>query len=405
MHRRFATLGFFFLATLPFVALTLADQPAQPTTARQVPKSAYDRPFTTPEMTALPKDVKPFDYKDVGKQIPNYKGGKGATLTLQQLPLRPEESIKHMVVPKGFHVEFVVGDPDIQRPIFTAWDEQGRLWIAESEDYPHSIQNSGNGKGRDRIVICEDTKGTGRMDKFTVFADKLSVPAGFTFSNGGVIVFEGKKTIFLKDTTGTGKADYRKEMMGTWGQGDTHGGVSNMQFGLDNWIWAMQGYNNSTVVDGSGAKHQFRQGFFRFTPDGNKLEFIRPTNNNTWGLGFSEEGLVFGSTANGNPSVHVPIPNRYYESVRGWTVKGLDKNGIAGNPRFKPVTDKVRQVDYFGAYTAAAGHALYTARTYPQEYWNRTAFVNEPTGHLVGTFVLTRDGAQFRSTNPFNLLA
>ena len=32
----------------------------------------------------------------------------------------------------------------------------------------------------------------------------------------------------------------------------------------------------------------------------------------------------------------------------------------------------------------AAGHALYTARTYPQEYWNRTAFVSEPTGHLVG---------------------
>jgi putative membrane-bound dehydrogenase-like protein len=374
-------------------------------TAREAPKSAYDRPFKTPEMTALAKDVKPFDYKDVGNQIPNYKGGKGATLSLQQQPISPEESMKHMVVPTGFHVEFVVGDPDIQRPIFTAWDEQGRLWIAESQDYPHSLQNSGNGQGRDRIIICEDTKGTGRMDKFTVFADKLSIPAGFTFSNGGILVFEGRKTIFLKDTKGTGKADYRKEIMGTWSQGDTHGGVSNMQYGLDNWIWAMQGYNFSTVVDGSGVKHQFRQGFFRFTPDGKHLEFIRATNNNTWGLGFSEEGLVFGSTANGNPSVYVPIPNRYYESVSGWAVKGLDKNGIAGSPRFKPITDKVRQVDWFGMYTAAAGHALYTARTYPLEYWNRIAFVNEPTGHLVGCFVLTRDGAQFRSTNPFNLLA
>jgi putative membrane-bound dehydrogenase-like protein len=373
--------------------------------ARDVPKSAYDLPFKTPEMTTLAGGLKPFDYKDVGKQIPNYKGGKGATLGMQQEPVRPEESMKHMVVPVGFHVEFVAGDPDIQRPIFTAWDEQGRLWIAESTDYPHTLQNSGSGKGRDRIIICEDTKGTGRMDKFTVFADKLSIPAGFTFSNGGIIVFEGKKTVFLKDTTGSGKADYRKEMMGTWAQGDTHGGVSNMQYGLDNWIWAMQGYNPSTVIDGSGAKHQFRQGFFRFTSDGKTLEFIRPTNNNTWGLGFSEEGLVFGSTANGNPSVYVPIPNRYYESVRGWGVKGLEKNGIAGNPKFKPITDKVRQVDYFGAYTAAAGHALYTARTYPKEFWNRTAFVNEPTGHLVGTFVLTRDGAQFHSTNPFNLLA
>src|SRR5262249_11202447 len=42
---------------------------------------------------------------------------------------------------------------------------------------------------------------------------------------------------------------------------------------------------------------------------------------------------------------------------------------------------------------------------YPKEYWNRTAFVAEPTGHLVGTFVLRREGSDFRSSNPFNLLA
>jgi len=48
---------------------------------------------------------------------------------------------------------------------------------------------------------------------------------------------------------------------------------------------------------------------------------------------------------------------------------------IADSHLFKAITDKVRQVDHFGGYTAAAGHALYTAREYPSEYWNRTAFV------------------------------
>ena len=80
-----------------------------------------------------------------------------------------------------------------------------------------------------------------------------------------------------------------------------------MQYGLDNWIWAMQGYNNSTVTVG-GEAHTFKQGFFRFKPDGSKLEFLRSTNNNTWGLGISEEGLIFGSTANGNPSVAIADP-------------------------------------------------------------------------------------------------
>ena len=47
------------------------------------------------------------------------------------------------------------------------------------------------------------------------------------------------------------------------------------------------------------------------------MELVRATNNNTSGLGFSEEGYVFGSTANRNPSTCMPIANRYYESVRG----------------------------------------------------------------------------------------
>src|SRR5690606_38337253 len=70
-----------------------------------------------------------------------------------------------------------------------------------------------------------------------------------------------------------------------------------------------------------------------------------------------------------------------------------------------PITENVRQVDHHGGFTAAAGHAIYTARTYPPEYWNRTAFVNEPTGHLTATFELQESGAGFRSRNAWNLLA
>jgi hypothetical protein len=78
---------------------------------------------------------------------------------------------------------------------------------------------------------------------------------------------------------------------------------------------------------------------------------------------------------------------------------------IADTHLFKAITDKVRQVDQFGGYTAGAGHALYTARVYPKMFWNQTAFVAEPTGHLVGLFTLTRDGAGYRSTSPMNLVA
>ncbi len=342
-------------------------------------------------------------------------GTQGELKSKMQLPLPAEESMKHFVVPEGFHVELFASEPDIAgKPITMAWDEKGRLWIAETLDYPNELKPPG--EGRDRIRILEDTDGDWRADKFTVFAENLSIPTTLAFHKGGVIVQDSTRTLYLKDTNGNDKADETTVLFEGWSQGDTHGGVSNFQYGLDNWFYGMQGYNNSRPrVDGE-SNQSFRQGFFRFrlndkvvglaNPEGKpqpEIEFLRSTNNNTWGLGISEEGITFGSTANHCPSVYMPIPNRYYERVRGWT-PSLVLEMISDTHLFNAVTENVRQVDHHGGYTAGAGHALYTARKYPKEYWNRTAFVAEPTGHLVGTFILNAEGSDFKSTNPFNLI-
>lgn len=365
-----------------------------------------------PEMTPISPDLKPFEY--VEANVPFYPPGKawGALedgKRMMQLPVSPEESQRHISVPAGFEARLFTSEPNLAgKPICMNWDERGRLWICETLDYPNELQPQG--EGRDRIRICEDTNGDGTADKFTVFAEKLSIPSALAFYRGGAIVQDGRETIYLKDTTGDDVADLRKVLVTGWGMGDTHGGVSNFQYGLDNWYYAMQGYNGSEPTLTDGTKTQsFRQGFFRFKVSGEggqtavtAIEFLRSTNNNTWGLGISEEGLIFGSTANGNPSEFMPIANRYYESVRGWSSQVL--NGIAESNRFEPITEKVRQVDHHGGFTAAAGHALYTARNYPREYWNRAAFVCEPTGHLVATFIIREDGSAYRSKNSWNLL-
>jgi putative membrane-bound dehydrogenase-like protein len=366
-----------------------------------------DRSVAWPRMKPLPQGVSPFEYVDVGAEIPNYvpgqfRSGQDEPLRMMQKPLSPQQSMKRISVPEGFHVELFASEPDFGgKPICMTWDERGRLWLAETVDYPNELQPPG--EGRDRIRICEDTDGDGRADKFTVFADGLSIPTSIAFAHGGVIVHNGTTTEFLTDTNGDDRADTKRPFLARWSMGDTHGGPSNMQYGLDNWIWGMQGYNDSTIRI-NGARSRFAQGFHRFRPDGSAIEFIRSTSNNTWGLGISEEGLVFGSTANRHPSIYMPIANRYYERVRGWTPQ-LTLYSIADTHLFQAITDKVRQVDHHGGYTAAAGHALYTARAYPPGYWNQTAFVCEPTGHLVGTFLLERDGTDFRSRNPTNLVA
>jgi putative membrane-bound dehydrogenase-like protein len=317
-----------------------------------------------------------------------------------QLPLNPSESQKHLVVPDGFEIQLFAAEPDIARPVTMAWDERGRLWIAETFDYPNNLQPPG--KGHDRIVILEDTRGTGRADKFTVFADKLSIPTSIAFSGGGIIIHQAPDTLFLQSTKGDDHADVRKVLFTGWNTSDTHAGPSNLHYGPDNWFYGIVGYSGYRGTVG-GELHRFKQGFYRFKPDGSKLEFLRNTSNNSWGVGFSEDGILFGSTANGNPSVYMPIPNRYYESVRGWSGTVLPM--IADSNAFYPITEKVRQVDWHGRYTAGAGHALYTARAFPKEYWNRAAFVTEPTGHLTGMFQVEPRGSDFVTRNVGSFLA
>jgi putative membrane-bound dehydrogenase-like protein len=356
-----------------------------------------------PEMTPKRKDVKPFEYADAN--IPYYPpsrqwGTIGTPFKKMQKPVDADESEKHMVYPVGLKPNLFAAEPQIGKPLCMAWDERGRLWISETVDYPNELQKSGD--GRDRIRICEDTDGDGKADKFIIFADKLSIPTSLTFARGGVIVHQAPVTLFLKDNDGDDVCDERVVLLEGWGTGDTHAGPSNLHWGLDNWVYGIVGYSGFRGTVG-GEQHSFSSGFYRFKSDGSKLEYLRSTNNNSWGVGFSEEGILFGSTANGNPSEYLPIPNRYYEAVRGWSSTVL--NGIAESNKFEPITENVRQVDHHGGFTAAAGHALYTARKYPAEYWNKTAFVSEPTGHLIATFVIRPEGAGFRSKNSWNLLA
>jgi hypothetical protein len=229
------------------------------------------------------------------------------------------------------------------------------------------------GKGRDRIVIVEDTDGDGVGDKVTTFADKLSIPTSLTFANGGVIVHQAPETLFLKDTNGDGIADVRQTLFSGWHTGDTHAGPSNLWYGLDNWLHGIVGYSG---FDGNvgGERHSLRTGFYRFKSDGKTLEFLRNTNNNSWGVGFSEEGLHFGSTANGNPSVYLPIPNRYYENVTWWSCvrSGRYRRACQESSHHGQGTPGRSSWRF---HRCSPGHALYTARTDPREYWNRTVSV------------------------------
>ena len=348
------------------------------------------------EKRALLENLKlaPLAYREV--KLPNYEKRPGAQY--QQLPLSPEESVKYIQIPVDFNLQVFAAEPNVMHPIAMAWDEKGLLYVLITKDYPNERKETG---GSDYILRCEDTNGDGKADKFTRFADGLSIPTGMVFANGGLIVSQAPHILFLKDTNGDGVADEKKAIITGFGTGDTHAGPSNLHYGFDNWIWGCVGYSGYKGKVGADSL-QFAQAFFRFKPDGSKMEHMTTTSNNTWGFDFNEAGDVFGSTANNAHGWYMPIPHRnIYQAPFSFNgSKNTDTH-----KDMKTITKKVRQVDVFGGYTAAAGHNFYTARAFPKSYWNQIAFVNEPTGHVVHQNRTIKTGSDYNDKEAFNFLA
>lgn len=332
--------------------------------------------------------------------IPNYE--KRDPAPKLQAPLSPGESMMLTQIPPGFELQLFASEPQIRKPISMNWDHRGRLWVIETVDYPNTVRENKE-TGDDRIKIIEDTDGDGKADKFTVFADKLNIPTSLVFANDGVIVSQAPYFLFLKDTNGDDKADKRDTIMNGWGTFDTHAGPSNLRYGFDNKIWGTVGYAGYQGIDEKGDSIKVSQGVFSINPNGKQFNFLNKTSNNTWGLGFSEEADIFVSTANNMHSAFFAIPLSYLKMVPGMSDDGIEK--IEGHYGMHAVTKNLRQVDVHGGFTAAAGHSLYTARNFPEEYWNRVAFVNEPTGRVIHKAILEKNGSSFKEKDGWNLVA
>ncbi len=345
--------------------------------------------------------------KDLDVPLPTYRRDTvwnvlGEPVTKAQVALGTEESFNTMTLRPRFRVNAFATEPMIGNIIDFTWDERGRMWAVETQDYPNVVLPD-SVPGNDRVLILEDTDGDGLADKTTVFASGLNLATSIALANGGVVVGQAPHMLFFRDTDGDDKADERHIYSTGWPRNDTHGTISNLRYGFDNQVWGSVGYNGyrGTVGSRTYGRGDFTAGYFRFPVDGAELEYMARTSNNTWGVALSEDGYVFGSTANSRPSNFVAIPVRYWQALG---IRDTVLPGIADRLDVFPVTE-ILQVDQFGRYTAGSAHEIYTARAFPQEYWNRAAFVAEPTAHVVGMFDLQHDGSGFRAKNRWSFLA
>ncbi|HVY69632.1 MAG TPA: PVC-type heme-binding CxxCH protein, partial [Verrucomicrobiae bacterium] len=324
-------------------------------------------------------------------------------------PTKPEDAASKLNVHPDFNINLVAADPLIEKVISLDWAPDGKLWVAETPEYPGGRTINANDKpvagwaidhpdaaktsrywerpARDRVSWLEDTNGDGRMDKKHIFYEGLELVTSLVFYKDGVIVSQAPDILWLRDTDGDGKAEKVEKLYTGFGRSDTHAVLNNMRWGLDGWVYSAIGYSagNPTSGDGSKAFGRVTAGIIRFKPDGSAVEQYASGSCNTWGFDFAPDGEAFYTTATcGEHFLHIVMPEKVL--ARG-NVGGIRSSWVVpDHQKIFPAVHHTRpayvQIDWVGMFTAAAGSCIYNGGAWPDK-WTGNHFCSEATMSLV----------------------
>jgi putative heme-binding domain-containing protein len=218
----------------------------------------------------------------------------------QKLTANEEKAGFHL--PAGFQIELIASEPTIAKPMNMAFDGSGKLWVAQSTQYPFPAK-PGEVAG-DSIVVLEDRDRDGSFESSHVFADQLNIPIGILPYQDGVLCFSIPNIWFLRDTDGDGKCDERTVLIGPFDTTrDTHGMVNALRDGHDGWIYACHGFNNESKIQGrDGHAITMTSGnTFRFRPDGSRVELYTQGQVNPFGMAQDRWGFWYAADCHSKP--------------------------------------------------------------------------------------------------------
>lgn len=227
----------------------------------------------------------------------------------------PAAELAAMQIGEGFEVSLYASDPAFAKPIHMNFDEQGRLWIASSRNYP---QIEPGAKPTDQIVVLEDRDRDGIAEHSTVFADDLLIPTGVLAGDGGVYVANSTQLIHLVDTDGDGKADRRRTILSGFGTEDTHHLLHTLRWGPDGRMYFNQSiYIHSHVETPHGVKRLDGGGIWRFDPATSELEILCKGFVNSWGHVIDAFGQSLATDGAYGEGINYVFPESVYFSSPG----------------------------------------------------------------------------------------
>ena len=286
--------------------------------------------------------------------------------------LSPEESIKTMYLPEGYHLELVASEPMIQEPVAIAWDGNGRMYVAEMRSYMKDVDGSGQDLPISRISRLEDTDGDGKMDKSAVFIDSLVLPRMILPLDDRLLVNETYSyNIFsYRDTDGDGIADEKIQVYHN-NEPDTRNlehQKSGLVWNIDNWI-----YTTIPVR-------------FRYVEGKLKADTLDRAPFGQWGLGKDDYGRLYFSLAGGEIPAWGFQQNPKYGPLELEGKYGKDFQSVwpvTGTPDVQGGAMRVRPADStLNHFTACCGQSIFRGDRLPINL-RGDYFVCEPVGRLI----------------------
>ncbi len=315
-------------------------------------------------------------------------------------PIAPAEAEQSIYIEKGMKVELVAAEPLVKDPVAFAFDDHGRMFVAENSGYPV-------GPNKGAVAMLEDTNGDGRMDKRTVFAPDLEYPNGLMCWRGGIFVTCAPDLFYLKDTNGDGKADVRKVVLtGYMTNSTTQLRMAHPTLGLDGWVYVTSGLTGGQLTSPEYPDRKpvtFKKSDSRFDPDDYRVEEYPGAGQ--FGLCFDDFGHKF-TVSNRNPLQHVVVHPDYWSRNPNYAfskfVQDVSPHGDDGKvwPVSKDMTTasfmpRLMSTPHAGSFTSACGISMYNGDLIPA--YQGSSFTCEPAQNLVQRQVVSRDGPTFKS--------
>lgn len=306
--------------------------------------------------------------------------------------LTPEQELKTIKVPKGYKVELVASEPMIEAPVAISWDDQGRLYVCEMRGYMNDVSAGGEDQRIGRISRLEDTDGDGKMDKSTVFVDKLLMPRAVMALGDGCVVSEPPNLKFYRDTDGDGVADKSEIISSSYARegGQPEHMANSPTWCQDNWIWSTSHPEKFRYQGGKFISESTRSGgqwgmgtddwgrrYFNYNSDLLRCDLLPPQmylrNPNVKDMLALNHRVMQIQTC--WPSVPTPGVNRGYN-------KG-----------------QLRDDGTLATVTGTCGPAIYRGDLMPDLRGN--AFLAEPCGMLVKRLILRETGGVVTASNAY----